>query len=311
MGRNLFRGLAGAAGFGGVAGLGAMAAGVLTRFTVEATKAAVAAETLAAKNNKALTELQRTVTTTEGQCKIFKEQVTNPISETIGAIVAKDLREVLTMANVATGAMQRFRDTAGTAGAGGFDQGRYDELKKKRDAQGGLHDPDLTEFRNLVKAGQAIEDARYAESLKKAAVEFRLGAEEADRRMHQAGEHLRAALATPAESYRAAVEHAQQLHAAGAISAQTLTRALEKAQSDLNAATARRNDMARAMPGVGAAERHTMAGFSAAQSGKRELERLCEFQRQQLAEDRKHTALLQSIEKTNHVRPINLKASSL
>lgn len=93
------------------------------------------------------------------------------------------------------------------------------------------------------------------------------------------GDDIRKSVLTPAEKLRETFLELRQLLSGGFIDEATAERAGQAAVDAIHKA---KDEISRPDQGVGAVNRFTTAGFSAVQSGKRELERISELQRQEV-----------------------------
>lgn len=141
------------------------------------------------------------------------------------------------------------------------------------------------EIEATKKKNALLEEQRKTQA--KLAEEAQKKAQQEHDALRRRAEDIRESLRTPDEVFGDTVAELKNLANSGVLSIDTLQRGVRDAQDKLNSATKSKKDSLPANVGVGAAERGTAAGFSAVQSGKRELERLCEFERQQLAEAKK------------------------
>lgn len=261
----MLKSLAGALGFGGVAGAFAVATGAAIRFTTEATRGAIEAESAAAKMNKSWTETEKRIRTTAGQWEIFKQGVTTPVKDTLGSILAKDLREALTMINVATGAIQRFQAPqlpGADLSASDIVKSRYDQLVARAKAQGGklLHE----EAEEAKKLADILKDRRTADWWKQSDKDIADTQKRIGLQMEEQAKQLKDTLRTPLEAYEAKLEELRQLQDAGMIGAEMMQRATDKARADMeNANQMKERVMQHAQGPIAAAERYTMAGYSA------------------------------------------------
>lgn len=267
---SLLKNLAGAAGFGGVAGAVAVATAATIRFTSEAVRGAIEVESAAAKMNKSWTDTERRFRTTAGQWEIFKQGVTTPVKDNIGSVLNRDLREMLTVLNVATGAIKRFKaEQAPGADLTAVDivKSRYDQLVARAKEQGGkLVAHEAAEARQLADELKRRRVAEWWRQSDKdiADTQHRIGLQ-----MEEQARQLKATLLTPLEAFEAKLDELRQLQDAGLIGADMMRRATEKARADMDAAIQVEKDLRRVIdkgPG-GAVERFTAQGFSAMQAG--------------------------------------------
>ena len=87
------------------------------------------------------------------------------------------------------------------------------------------------------------------------------------------GKSLTESLRLPDEVFNDSIAEIKALYDAGVISLETVSRAVQKAQEDLQGASKMGDEM-KATQSVGAAERFTSAGFSAVADGRREMDAL-------------------------------------
>lgn len=113
--------------------------------------------------------------------------------------------------------------------------------------------------------------------------------------MKSRGASLTESLRTDTENYISAVKEFQNLYSLGMIGPDTVSRGIEKARKDLEAALKPAQRQMASYKGVAAADRNTMAGFSAVQAGKAELIRLAEQSKMQIAEQKKSNEELKRI----------------
>lgn len=120
-------------------------------------------------------------------------------------------------------------------------------------------------------------------------------------KLMERGKSLTESLRLPDEVFNDNIAEIKELYDAGAISLETVMRAITKAQDDLQSAT---KQMEADIVSVGAAERYTSEGFSAAAAGQREVQRQLELQQRQYEQERQQTLLLQQIRDKPSATPI-------
>lgn len=125
-------------------------------------------------------------------------------------------------------------------------------------------------------------------------------------------EQIAESVRTPAEVFKDTWSELNILQDRGLLSAENYARAVLKAKEELQDATKAAKDFRDAGDvSVGAAERFTMAGFSAVQEGRREMERQMELERQQVEEARISNELLTQIRDNGGQGGITLRRVSL
>lgn len=120
-------------------------------------------------------------------------------------------------------------------------------------------------------------------------------------------------LRTPAEIFRETIAELRSLSEAGAISEEIFARGFAKATEQLEKANeAKRKLLDTTSFRVGAAERFTTAGFSAVQQGQGQLNRIAEFEKQQLVEAKKAAGQRDNqLAAIRNIRSVNLTPSNL
>ena len=109
--------------------------------------------------------------------------------------------------------------------------------------------------------------------------------------MQQRAKSIADSFRTPRQEMLGALAELDSLFAAGAMNAMQYDRAVLGTIEKFDKVNRKALIPLGASPGVGAAEMHTMAGFSAAQSGKRELERMEKIAAEQLRVEREKKEL--------------------
>lgn len=150
---------------------------------------------------------------------------------------------------------------------------------------------------------QTAEMNRQVEAREKAAKaaeeEARKIGEELERQgreMESRADALARSLRTPREEMVAAIAEASQLMEAGFLSAENFKRAAEEAKEKFReASNIRERSQSQAQQGIAAADRFTMAGFSAVQQGQRELQHIEQVAKEQLEEAKRQTEVEQEI----------------
>lgn len=207
-------------------------------------------------------------------------QALDKMAEALGSLLPDDFAETVTRGG------QRLHDfffgasDAAAKGADGMDQ--FGQAANRSADQ-------------VVKGADAV--AQFAQEAKSAGdaadeVETKLN------KLKDAGERLTEQLRTPAEVFADTMAEFDELLDAGAISWETYSRAVQKATGDLESATDAKTDFdAPRDIAIGAAVRGTSGGFSAAQAGQRQSQRLQEIAEKQRQEAAKQTKLLEEINK--------------
>jgi hypothetical protein len=153
----------------------------------------------------------------------------------------------------------------------------------------------------------------------KAAADRKRIAEEAEREMQRRmdetmrhAERLHEALRTPDEIYKDTIAELKDLAAQSLLTSEDVARGTAKAQSDLDNATKNKERILRAQDtSVGAAERFTMAGFSAVQQG-REQARLEANQKKHIEVAKEQSGLLKGIDaRLANAKPVVFQMSNL
>lgn len=305
----LLKSLAGAAGFGGVAGAVAVATSQLIGFTVAATRAAIDGEAAAAKANRQWSETEKKIRTTAGQLEIFRNHTIAPVKNSLGEVLAKDLGQVVAMLNVATGATQRFKvetEAAARSEVAAMN-GRIEQLRKwaseahGRKPAGQLEKGDAEELRFLENKKRMAD---YQKESDKSVYESQL---RAGMLMEERANQIRTLLMTPLETYNAKLQELQELVNQGMLSTQFFERAAEKAKADMeDAATAKDQSQNSTPRSVAAAERFTLAGHTAvaeAQARQRADAEQIKIAQSQLSEEQQMRQLLQKIDVTLRDHP--------
>ena len=228
-----------------------------TRFV----KSAASAEKLTAAGQRAAGSMQNMTDSVSGQWKKLwdnMEDAARPAAEGIGNTIEEILRSVNTLF---LNREQRFDLLFGD------DKGGTRTIKAVAEIKGLLDDG--------TKSAKAIADelARFTER----------------------GEQLRESLRTPGEIFADSMREIDELFLGGAIGLETYRRAAEEAgRTFMNAGSAGKSavESIRRAP---ATTFGTSAGFSAIHSGRAELARLAEVERQNLAEQKQHTEILKTI----------------
>jgi hypothetical protein len=142
-------------------------------------------------------------------------------------------------------------------------------------------------------------------------------AHEAHERMVQSmrdrGAAITEALRNPVEVFADTMNELRELAGQGFIDPDTFARGTAKARADLVAATKLAKEFkSQTNFSVGAVERFSSAGFSAIQSGRAELIKIIEAEKEQLAEEKRQTKLLEEGNELARTRkPVVFKRSNL
>lgn len=209
---------------------------------------------------KVLAQGGNTLDTWAGQWDRVQEN-----AEKIGVTLGRPISNVLTRET------QQLADILGLIA----DKIMPDTLKQERE---------LIALRARQAEAAKVAAEKKAEAEKRAAEEARLLGEELERQgreMESRADALARSLRTPREEMVGALAEAAQLFEAGFLSAENYERAAAAAAEKFQEADKLRANATRAATSsVGAAERHTMAGFSAVQQSQRNLEQQVRLQQE-------------------------------
>jgi hypothetical protein len=115
--------------------------------------------------------------------------------------------------------------------------------------------------------------------------------------LRNSAQSITQSLRTPGEVFADTAEELHKMFGLGLLDIETMNRALAKAQGDLqsaakDAAKVKQMFQAASYQPIGAVERFTSSGASAAMAGKAELMKAVELQKQQLAEEKVQTRIM-------------------
>lgn len=158
--------------------------------------------------------------------------------------------------------------------------------------------PDSVAYTNALKARQdaakkAVEHGKKQEEANKRQIAINKKAAEEQQRERDAmldmanarrdrADQIRESVMSPAKEMQRTFHELRSMFDDGLIDEETAMRAGMKAREAFDNASGSRSKEAQARTGAAAAERFTMAGFSAAQSGQRQIEQQLRVQQQQL-----------------------------
>lgn len=184
------------------------------------------------------------------------------------------------------------------------------------DTLGGINEalfPDAVALVNAIKEREAreksiTEQKKKQEEANKKQAQANKEAAEAQQRERDAlldmanaqrdrGDAIREAVRTPLEEMKATFAELRALLSQGFLDEQTAIRAGEAAAKRFKDAIAAPERAMHTSHGVAAADRFSVAGFSAVQSGLRDLDRLEKVQKDQLAEQKRQTKVQEEIAK--------------
>lgn len=171
--------------------------------------------------------------------------------------------------------------------------------------------PDAVAYVNSIKAREAAEK-KMAEDKEKAAnaaeKQAKANKEAAEQQQRERdamldmanaqrdrADQIRDSVMTPAEEMERTFRELRSMFGAGLIDEETAMRAGLKARKAFDEGSGARANDAQARPGVAAADKFTMAGFSAVQSGLREMDRLERVQKDQLKEEQNQTVVMKEV----------------
>lgn len=170
-----------------------------------------------------------------------------------------------------------------------------EQLHKQQEEFYSLSDAD-----SLRRLDAAQKELTLRGQLRMAEEEFGKTEERRMEGMRASAEALEKSLRGPREQFVASLAEATQLFEAGLISANLYDAAAQQAadkfkDAEMSAFKAKQNVQAQASHGTAAVDRFSTAGFSAVQSGQRELQRLEQVAKDQAAELKKQTEIEQQI----------------
>lgn len=214
---------------------------------ISSAQVVAAFESMSGAGGKFANMMERQTDTLIGQWNKFKENMTI-IAMEVFKPMAEVLKELLVVINQAMDAIIRFF---------GIQRG-----------DGGFKTPDTAATKALRDREQAAKNAEKAtQDARKAAEEVAKEEQKRTDEIRRRGEELTKSLRTPIEVARDRFKELVDLFQAGVISAETMKRAMADVEGDYAKAANAMKDAQQATKIVGANERYTMAGYSAAQKG--------------------------------------------